>query len=154
MYSKPRFEWRLIIIFILFSVVFGVATECKAQNYDSLKSKILDMDYELKRAYRTMNRDRKYAASADSVFRVRLDDFQGVQEQIQMNLYNSHKEFRTGTILSITGFLVSMIGVATIPNKASFAISGVGSVLMITGSIFMIDSHKFIGRASGRSFKK
>lgn len=91
--------------------------------------------------------------------------------ETQYYLAKSHKQFKKGTILLISGVLISGIGSgvylylnykyqiglnATNSNHSSNTppsmlfpiISGIGSLISFVGIIVQIDSHKYIGRAS------
>lgn len=77
----------------------------------------------------------------------------------------SHREFRTGTIVTLAGFAVSFVGAVLPSSKITSSggvipsdntmrpiLLGVGAGLSIIGTIFMIDSHKHIGRAGKWKF--
>jgi len=78
-------------------------------------------------------------------------------ESIQTNLFDCHKQYRTGLITSLAGFVIvgSVIAANNNPSvkvRESNQTYGkyimiAGGVCSLIGSIIIIDSHKFIGRA-------
>ncbi len=72
-------------------------------------------------------------------------------ESLKMNLNLCHEEFSTGTEMIILGIIGTAAGTAlyghTDTNIIPYLLMGCGGVLGLTGTIFHIDSHKYIGRA-------
>ncbi|MBL0105264.1 MAG: hypothetical protein IPP51_16710 [Bacteroidetes bacterium] len=81
------------------------------------------------------------------------------------NLDKSHRQFRTGTTLFLAGAGVAVIS-AFVPPEELVRTGGtkaktydfrtgvaiVGAVVNLVGAIFMVDSHKYIGRAGRWKF--
>lgn len=72
------------------------------------------------------------------------------------NLDKSHHQFREGLYFTIGGLIVTGGGIMLqYPKKmdsGNFVLISLGGVLTTLGTVFMIDSHKFIGRAGRWNF--
>lgn len=98
----------------------------------------------------------------DSLTR-RILTLEANQNQIQVNLTKAHSKFSTGTML-IVGGVVTTIAAVLLYNRGlrnensdnngrvmpSPVILGIGSGMMMVGTVIQIDSHKWIGRAGRR----
>lgn len=75
-------------------------------------------------------------------------------QDMQYNLFRSHQEYRTGTVLSLIGLLAVTASIAAkdaeMPTKE---LTWIGGGMIAVGGIIQIDSHKWIGRA-GKLLKK
>ena len=75
-------------------------------------------------------------------------------QDMQYNLFRSHQEYRTGTVMIVGGLLAVAASVAAsdadLPAKE---IGYLGSAFLTVGCVIHIDSHKWIGR-SGRKMLK
>lgn len=73
---------------------------------------------------------------------------------MQYNLFRSHQEYRTGTVMIVGGLLAVAASVAAsdadLPSKE---IGYFGAAFLTVGCVIHIDSHKWIGR-SGRKLLK
>lgn len=77
---------------------------------------------------------------ADTTANARID-------HINLQLDKAHKQFRNGTAMVIIGLAIS--GVSTLADSDGGArgfLAGFGSLLLVTGTVIHIDSHKYIGR--------
>jgi len=86
-------------------------------------------------------------------YKLTLNDLRNNQIDIQYNLYKSHVRFRSGTITILSGISVNIIGTALVynnllPTKQLMPMLIFGTTLSTIGTVMVIDSHKFIGRAS------
>ena len=86
------------------------------------------------------------------MFYLRLKQLEDQTEFIKLNLKYSHKEFRTGTVITVLGIGLNVFGLWTLTSKNDSQKSGPGliiggGVLTFVGGLFMIDSHRFIGNA-------
>lgn len=72
------------------------------------------------------------------------------QTEIKLNLYKCHKEFKVGVGLVGAGVGLGILGTALLKNPSAPGkeIVIIGSVLSLAGSFVIIDSHKFIAKAS------
>jgi hypothetical protein len=73
------------------------------------------------------------------------------QTEVKLNLYKCHKEFKVGVGLVGAGIGLGILGTAQLLNNPSGSgkeIAIVGSILSLAGSIVIVDSHKFIAKAS------
>jgi hypothetical protein len=72
------------------------------------------------------------------------------QTEVKLNLYKCHKEFKVGVGLAGAGIGLGILGTALLsdPSAPGKEIAIIGSVLSLAGSIVIIDSHKFIAKAS------
>ena len=72
------------------------------------------------------------------------------QTEVKLNLYKCHKEFKVGVGLVSAGVGLGILGTALLnnPSAPGKEIAIIGSVLSLAGSIVIIDSHKFIAKAS------
>lgn len=78
-------------------------------------------------------------------------------EEIQLNLFKCHKQYKTGTGLIIGGFCTTVAGVFIFAKGANSAdtdlqltgtiISSLGGGLVTAGWIVQVDSHKYLGFA-------
>lgn len=77
-------------------------------------------------------------------------------ERLKSNLKMSHSEFKIGTQIAAVGAAGLLMGLVLPPKieegmnanrRMKNTIMIVGGSVMSVGAIFMIDSHKFIGRA-------
>ena len=60
----------------------------------------------------------------------------------------SHSEYKTGSTLLISGIALSGLGIyLSTKNTNALPVVYIGSAICVLGEIFMIDSHKWIGRA-------
>lgn len=75
-------------------------------------------------------------------------------QDMQYNLFRSHQEYRTGTVMIVGGLLAVAASVAAanadLPSKE---IGYFGAAFLTVGCVIHIDSHKWIGR-SGRKLLK
>lgn len=85
---------------------------------------------------------------------VKAQDFTQVkttQDNIQLNLGKCHKEYKTGTILQITGMLIGGMGVALLStdkeSQEAAPLMYFGATFLTIGCVVHLDSHRFIGRA-------
>jgi hypothetical protein len=75
-------------------------------------------------------------------------------QDMQYNLYRSHQEYRTGTVVSILGLLAILASVEAKNSEMPLPELGyIGAGMVTVGGIIQIDSHKWIGRA-GKLLKK
>jgi len=80
------------------------------------------------------------------------------QRNIQLNLKKSHKQFSTGTLLVLTGSVITTGGAllakkdndASSKAKSNNALLIFGAAMTTVGVVIQIDSHKWIGRAGKR----
>jgi hypothetical protein len=74
-------------------------------------------------------------------------------QDMQYNLFRSHQEYRTGTVMIVGGLLAVAASVAAkdadLPSKE---IGYFGAAFLTIGCVIHIDSHKWIGRA-GKNIK-
>lgn len=75
---------------------------------------------------------------ADTTTHARID-------HINLQLDKSHKQFKTGTFLVIVGLAFNGAAALATDDGRGF-IAGLGSLLVLSGAIVHIDSHKYIGR--------
>ena len=74
------------------------------------------------------------------------------------NLDKAHKQFRVGTSMLLAGTLLSIGGAAITSDpgssmeKVKTGVMITGGVLALAGAIFMIDSHRYIGKAGRWTF--
>jgi hypothetical protein len=82
---------------------------------------------------------------------------------MQSNLTTSHKKFKLGTILLLGGYLAYNLGALSLQASTTASPAGPGTVFLvlggfgssITGLVFLIRSHKYIGKAgSVTSFRR
>ena len=71
---------------------------------------------------------------------------------VQLNLGICHDEFRTGTQINIIGGIIVTGGVIlsfqNIDKSVPISMNVIGGILGLIGTIYWIDSHKYIGYAS------
>ena len=79
------------------------------------------------------------AQMVDSTIIKRLDN-------IELNLKRSHDAYRGGTILVLTGMLITGLSFAMDDAEMSGSVAFVGGGMMTIGGILHIDSHKYLGR--------
>jgi hypothetical protein len=84
------------------------------------------------------------------MLRNELINMKNDQTEVKLNLYKCHKEFKVGVGLAGAGLGLGILGTALIKDDSEIGkpVAIIGSVLSLAGSIVIIDSHKFIGRAS------
>ena len=87
------------------------------------------------------------------VLRNELMQMKNDQTEVKLNLYKCHQEFKVGVGMAGAGLGLGILAYAQVqsdPRMGDVAkpIAIIGSILSLAGSIVMIDSHKFIGRAS------
>lgn len=67
-------------------------------------------------------------------------------EHINLQLDKAHKQYRTGTVLVVTGIILNGFALLMDPDQPSGFVTGLGSLFLLGGGIVHIDSHKYIGR--------
>jgi hypothetical protein len=79
------------------------------------------------------------------------------QEIMRMRLSTSHKKFQTGTVLILSGALLTALDLAVFKKesesndrKHNYRVTYGGAFLLATGVYFQIDSHKFLWMGSKR----
>ena len=84
------------------------------------------------------------------VLRRELIQMKNDQTDVKLNLYKCHQEFKVGLGMVGAGLGLGILGYAQAssgsPSGAPIAI--IGGVLSLAGSIVILDSHKFIAKAS------
>lgn len=124
---EKHIPFRLMTLFLILSIIMGLVSECHAQSYDSLKLRILALETN--------------------------------QKSIQLNLTKAHNQFRTGVLITITGTLITLLGISTDEsrmtdrddsNNSPSGLVTLGGIVGSVGTIVIIDSHRFIGRAGKR----
>ena len=73
-------------------------------------------------------------------------DISNKVESINLHLDKAHDQFRLGTKFVVVGFALSGLAVLMDPDRPSGFLSGVGGLLVVTGTVIHIDSHRFIGK--------
>ena len=76
-------------------------------------------------------------------------------QDMQYNLYRSHQEFKSGTLLTLVGVLAIITSMEA--KRADMAIPELGYIgggLITIGTVLHIDSHKWIGRSGKKRFGK
>lgn len=76
-------------------------------------------------------------------------------QDMQYNLYRSHQEFKSGTILSLLGVLAVLTSIEA--KRSDMAIPELGYIgggLITIGTVLHLDSHKWIGRCGKNRNKK
>lgn len=76
-------------------------------------------------------------------------------QDMQYNLYRSHQEFKSGTILSLLGVLAVLTSIEA--KRSDMAIPELGYIgggLITIGTVLHIDSNKWIGRCGKNRNKK
>jgi hypothetical protein len=112
---------------------------------DTIKSDLSKSD----KSTQVSDYDRKF-----EMLRKELIQMKNEQTEVKLNLYKCHKQFRVGVGMVGAGIGLGLLGSAMvlIGDRTSVPIAIIGGVfgtsLGLAGSITMIDSHKFIGRAS------
>ena len=94
----------------------------------------------------SMTNDQKF-----DMLRSELIKMKDEQTEVKLNLYKCHKEFKVGVGLVGAGIGLGILGTAQLLNNPSGPgkeIAIIGSVLSLAGSIVIVDSHKFIAKAS------
>jgi len=93
-------------------------------------------------------------------FQSETDTLEYELQLIKYHLLQSHKEFKTGTILFGLGLSSTLIGTIILMgsdsqsnNKSPMIIISCGSLLMFSGFIVQMDSHKWIGKAGLTGFQ-
>jgi hypothetical protein len=110
-------------LFLILIILFSLTGYSQTNNLDSLKQRILMLEAN--------------------------------QESIQFNLTKAHNRYRTGLMITITGIAMTWAGAAAGLSGADGNSAGLltlGSIVSTVGSVILIDSHKFIGRAGKRKF--
>ncbi len=76
-----------------------------------------------------------------------------IVDDIQLNLSNCHKQYKTGITCSIVGLVLSTVGTILVFDTPEVGVPLIigGSGLSITGVVITINSHKYIGRAGSSS---
>lgn len=76
-------------------------------------------------------------------------------QDMQYNLYRSHQEFRSGTIISLLGALAVLASIqAKNSDMAIPELTYAGAGMITVGTVLHIDSHKWIGRCGKNRNKK
>lgn len=96
------------------------------------------------------------------MLRREVDNSKNIVADMQMNFRKSHKKFRIGTLLAVGGYLAYNIGAALITQAPAGQVGSAEVLLVvggfgatITGIVFMINSHKYIGKAgAGQSERR
>ena len=94
----------------------------------------------------SMTNDQKF-----DMLRSELIKMKDEQTEVKLNLYKCHKEFKVGVGLVGAGIGLGILGTAQLLNNPSGPgkeIAIIGSVLSLAGSIVIVDSHKFVAKAS------
>ena len=94
----------------------------------------------------SMTNDQKF-----DMLRSELIKMKDEQTEVKLNLYKCHKEFKVGVGLVGAGIGLGILGTAQLLNNPSGPgkeIAIIGSVLSLAGSIVIVDSHKFLAKAS------
>ena len=91
------------------------------------------------------------AGSHDSIL-LEVEDLQDKVYQINLHLEKAHEQYRVGTLLVAAGVLMQGFAVVLDPSSPNGFIAGLGSLSILTGGVFWIDSHKFFHRASGNRY--
>jgi hypothetical protein len=84
------------------------------------------------------------------MLRNELINMKNEQTEVKLNLYKCHKEFKVGVGMVGAGLGLGILGAALMKDDPGIGkpVVIIGSVLSLAGSVVIIDSHKFIGRAS------
>lgn len=93
-----------------------------------------------------------HAQSLDSL-KQRILKLEINQQQIQLNLRKSHKEFGSGALIMLAGAVMSAVYAHGRAQDAGYekpVILYAGMGLVFVGGAIMVDSHKYIGRAGER----
>lgn len=76
-------------------------------------------------------------------------------QDMQYNLYRSHQEFRSGTIISLLGALAVLASIqAKNSDMAIPELTYAGAGMITVGTVLHLDSHKWIGRCGKNRNKK
>jgi len=94
-------------------------------------------------------------AQVDTTINMRLKKVELNNEIIQSNLKKCHNQWRDGLGITVFGLGTSIIGsymslnADNIGDKSNVGIIivGVGGITSLIGTIIMLDSHKYIGKA-------
>ena len=82
---------------------------------------------------------------------IQNQDVEKELQEIRLNLYKAHKQFKPGTALNLMGFPLMIAGFAIEDRRQNegkkIALLAGGAVLSFVGSLIQMDSHKYIGRA-------
>ena len=86
------------------------------------------------------------------MFELRLKQLEYKTNNIQSCLKYCHSQFKTGTTFIVIGLCAEVLGTAMLLTKSEFHTLGqgltfCGGVVVFTGWIFQIDSHRYIGSA-------
>lgn len=84
------------------------------------------------------------------MLRNELINMKNEQTELKLNLYKCQKEFKVGVGMVGAGLGLGILGAALMKDEPGIGkpVVIIGSVLSLAGSVVIIDSHKFIGRAS------
>ena len=94
----------------------------------------------------SMTNDQKF-----DMLRNELTKMKDEQTEVKLNLYKCHQEFKVGVGLVGAGIGLGILGTAQLLNNPSGPgkeVAIIGSILSLAGSIVIVDSHKFIAKAS------
>jgi len=81
-------------------------------------------------------------------------------QNIHLNMNKSHTKFRAGTIMTIAGSLITILGISSYNSAVKNAEPGetptpaaayVGVVITAVGTFLHIDSHKYLGRGYNKN---
>lgn len=95
-----------------------------------------------------------FSQQADSSQAVTIEQLKQGMIEMRTNLAKSHIEFNRGVAFTISGVLIGVGGAYLFKGDMKYNEPSVilGSALCFVGSVLMIDSHKFIGRAGRWEF--
>ena len=158
-----RLQIYLVLIFLLsYGIVLCQDTPTRDYNFNS--SQKIEVDT-LNNIADTSNASSSYSnvdqvlGDIDSLKHAILSMHQEINflrsdlTNVQINLKTSHKRFRLGAILLGAGVAGFFIGVSSIEPKATSLTSGQQFLIFgglgatVTGIVFIINSHKYIGKA-------
>ena len=110
----------------------------------------------MEQTQKNLTADEKFDILRNELIKMKND-----QTEVKLNLYKCHQEFKVGVGMLGTGIGLGILGRAIIINDIvnmkqdqyhrgidGKTVAIIGGVLSLAGSIVMIDSHKFIARAS------
>ena len=162
--------YRSILVFTLFISLLGVQAQQKEiivdysskQRPDSIYARPSDANQE---SIITNSSPSVYSENStmalDSIrrelkmLRREIDNNKNTIADMQMNFRKSHKKFKIGTLLFVGGFLAFNVGAALLTSTPAGQAASPTDILLyvggfgasVTGIIFMINSHKYIGKA-------
>lgn len=110
---------------ILIGIMLSISIKSSAQSIDSLSQELRQMKH----------------------------DF----NEVKLNLDKCHQQFRQGLLITYAGSVLLTGGILMMtegkaPSFGNYLVLGYGSLIVTYGSIKMIDSHKYIGRAGRVGF--